>query len=112
MSGNINFNIGRWEGFANIGFRHRANEGGSYSYQEYLNTNQYQTYTTDNDRMGNNLFARAGVTYNATDKDAFSLTGMTMFGSHKNGGVTPYRYGTIGAGADSYIHAAQLVGTQ
>ena len=103
VSGNINFNIGRWEGYANIGYRHRANEGGSYSYQEYLNTNQYQTYTTDNDRMGNNLFARAGLTYNATDKDAFSLSGMTMIGSHKNGGVTPYRYGTIGAEADSYI---------
>ena len=103
VSGNINFNIGRWEGYANIGYRHRANEGGSYSYQEYLNTNQYQTYTTDNDRMGNNLFARAGLTYNATDKDAFSLSGMTMIGSHRNGGVTPYRYGTIGAEADSYI---------
>ena len=103
VSGNLNFNIGRWEGYANIGYRHRANEGGSYSYQEYLNTNQYQTYTTDNDRMGNNLFARAGVTYNATDKDAFSLNGMTMIGSHKNGGVTPYHYGTIGAPEDSYI---------
>ena len=103
VSGNINFNIGRWEGFANIGYRHRASEGGSTSYQEYLNTHQYQSYTTENDRNGNNLFARAGVTYNATDKDAFSLTGMTMFGSRKNGGITPYHYGTIGAENDSYI---------
>ena len=89
-SGNINFNIGRWEGYLNIGYRHRANDGGSESYQEYLNTNQYQSYRTENDRMGNNLFTRAGLTYNATDKDAFSLSGMMMRGSH----------------------AAQLVGTQ
>ncbi len=102
-SGNVNFNIGRWEGYLNIGYRHRANDGGSESYQEYLNTNQYQSYRTENDRTGNNLFTRAGLTYNATDKDAFSLSGMMMRGSHKNGGITPYRYGTIGAPADSYV---------
>ena len=102
-SGNINFNIKRWEGYLNIGYRHRANEGGSKSYQEYLNTNQYQSYRTENDRMGNNLFGRAGLTYNATDKDALSLSGMMMIGSHRNGGTTPYHYGTIGAPADSYV---------
>ena len=102
-SGNVNFNIGRWEGYLNIGYRHRANDGGSESYQEYLNTNQYQSYRTENDRTGNNLFTRAGLTYNATDKDAFSLSGMMMRGSHKNGGITPYHYGTIGAPADSYV---------
>ena len=102
-SGNINFNVGKWEGYVNIGYRHRANDGGSSSYQEYLNTHQYQSYTTENDRMGNNLFSRAGITYNATKKDAFSLSGMMMVGSHKNGGVTPYHYGTIGAPQDSYI---------
>ncbi len=102
-SGNINFNVGKWEGYVNIGYRHRANDGGSSSYQEYLNTHQYQSYTTENNRMGNNLFSRAGITYNATNKDAFSLSGMMMVGSHKNGGVTPYHYGTIGAPQDSYI---------
>ena len=101
-SGNVNFNVGRWEGYLNIGYRHRANDGGSSSYQEYLNTNQYQRYTTDNNRMGNNLFTRAGVSYNATDRDVFSLGGMMMLGSHKNGGVTPYHYGTIGAEHDTY----------
>lgn len=102
-SGNINFNIGRWEGYVNVGYRHRSSDGGSRSYQEYLNTNQYQSYETENDRMGNNLFARAGITYNATDKDAFSLSGMTMIGGHHNGGTTPYHYGTIGAPTDSYM---------
>ena len=65
------------------------------SYQEYLNTNEYQSYTADNDRMGNNMFARAGLTFRATDKDEFTLSGMTMVGGHKNGGTTPYHYGTI-----------------
>ena len=102
-SGNINFNIGRWEGYLNMGYRHRANDGGSESYQEYLNTNEYQSYRTENDRMGNNFFGRAGLTYNATDKDAFSISGMMMRGSHRNGGVTPYHYGTIGAPTDSYV---------
>ena len=102
-SGNVNFNIGRWEGYLNIGYRHRANDGGSYSYQEYLNTNEYQEYNTDNDRKGNNVFTRMGLTYNATDKDAFTLSGMMMKGNHRNGGVTPYHYGTIGAPQDSYI---------
>ena len=102
-SGNINFNIGRWEGYVNVGYRHRSSDGGSRSYQKYLNTNQYQSYETENDRMGNNLFARAGITYNATDKDAFSLSGMTMIGGRHNGGTTPYHYGTIGAPTDSYM---------
>ena len=102
-SGNINFNIGRWEGYLNIGYRHRANEGGSYSYQEYLNTDEYQTYETENDRMGNNLFSRAGLSYSATDKDVFSVAGMMMIGSRKNGGVTPYHYGSLLTGQDTRV---------
>ena len=101
-SGNINFNYGRWEGYLNLGYRHRANDGGSESYQENLNTNEYQRYRTENNRMGNNFFGRAGITYNATDRDALSLSGMMMAGRHKNGGVTPYHYGTIGAEHDTY----------
>lgn len=103
VNGNINFNIGRFEGYASLGYRHRSNDGGSMSYQEYLNTNEYQSYTADNDRMGNNMFARAGLTFRATDKDEFTLSGMTMVGGHKNGGTTPYHYGTIGSPQDSYI---------
>ena len=48
-------------------------------------------------------FGCMGLTYNATDKDAFTLSGMMMKGNHRNGGVTPYHYGTIGAPQDSYI---------
>lgn len=103
VNGNINFNVGKFEGYGSIGYRHRSNDGGSTSYQEYLNTNEYQSYTAENDRMGNNVFARAGLTYHATDKDEFTLSGMAMVGGHNNGGTTPYHYGTIGAPQDSYI---------
>ncbi len=102
-SGNINYNSGKFEAYLNIGFRHRKNKGGSESFQEYLNTNEYQSYSATNNNMGNNMFARAGVTYHATEKDEFTLSGMTMIGGRKNTGVTPYHYGTIGASSDSYI---------
>lgn len=111
VNGNLNFNVGRFEGYASLGYRHRSNDGGSMSYQEYLNTNQYQSYTANNDRMGNNLFARAGLTYRATDKDEFTLSGMTMVGGHHNGGTTPYHYGTIGAPQDSYIMLRRSTGS-
>lgn len=111
VNGNLNFNVGRFEGYASLGYRHRSNDGGSMSYQEYLNTNQYQSYTAYNDRMGNNLFARAGLTYRATDKDEFTLSGMTMVGGHHNGGTTPYHYGTIGAPQDSYIMLRRSTGS-
>ncbi len=111
VNGNLNFNVGRFEGYASLGYRHRSNDGGSMSYQEYLNTNLYQSYTADNDRMGNNLFARAGLTYRATDKDEFTLSGMTMVGGHHNGGTTPYHYGTIGAPQDSYIMLRRSTGS-
>ncbi len=102
-SGNINFNKGKFEAYLNLGYRHRKDNGGAESYQEYLNTNEYQKYNTDNKNMGNNLFSRAGVTYHATNKDEFTLSGMAMIGGHNNGGNTPYHYGTIGADADSYL---------
>ncbi len=102
-SGNINFNKGNFEAYLNVGYRHRKDNGGAQSYQEYLNTNEYQKYKTDNNNMGNNLFTRAGVTYHATDKDEMTLSGMAMVGGHNNGGNTPYHYGTIGADEDSYL---------
>ena len=111
VNGNLNFNVGRFEGYASLAYLHRSIAGGSMSYQEYLNTNQYQSYTADNDRMGNNLFARAGLTYRATDKDEFTLSGMTMVGGHHNGGTTPYHYGTIGAPQDSYIMLRRSTGS-
>ena len=100
---NINYNSSKWDAFANVGYRHRSNNGGGgYSYQEYLNTNQYQWYDRSQDERGNNLFTRAGVTWHATKSDDFSVSGMAMFGHRNSVNTTPYHYGTLGADHDSW----------
>ena len=100
---NINYNSSIVDAYINLGFRHRENEGGSMSRQEYLNTNTYQNYDGTSVNMGNNLFSRAGVTLHATKKDDISLSGMLMRGKRKDWNFTPYHYGTIGAAQDSRL---------
>ena len=100
---NINYNSSIVDAYINLGFRHRENEGGSMSRQEYLNTNTYQNYDGRSVNMGNNLFSRAGVTFHATKKDDISLSGMLMTGKRKDWNTTPYHYGTIGAAQDSRL---------
>lgn len=100
---NINYNSSLVDAYINLGFRHRENEGGSMSRQEYLNTHTYQNYDGESVNMGNNLFSRAGVTLHATKKDDISLSGMMMTGQNKNWNFTPYHYGTIGAAQDSRL---------
>lgn len=102
-SGNINYNSGKFEGYLNIGYRHRSSTSGSTSNQQYLATNTYENYNSDTDRRGNNLFTRAGITLHATDKDDFTLSGMMMLGGRNEDGLTPYHYGTVGALSDTYM---------
>lgn len=109
-SGNINFNTGRFDGYLNVGYRHRNSEGKNLSRQEYLNTGTYQNYSADNNRRGNNLFSRAGLTYHATDKDEFTIGGMMMFGGGNSDNSTPYHYGTIGAATDSHLMLRRTTG--
>lgn len=100
---NINYNSSKFDAYANVGYRHRANKGRTESDQTYTNTNEYQRYSGRSSNMGNNLFTRAGVTWHATDKDDFSLNGMMMIGGGKKNSSIPYRYGTIGALSDSHM---------
>lgn len=109
-SGNINFNAGRWEGYANLGFRHREGRGGGMSRQQYLNTGTYQNYDSESRNRGNNLFSRAGLTFHATDKDDITLAGMMMLGKRKDRSTTPYHYGTTGAAGDTYIMTRRTAG--
>ena len=100
----INYSSGLLDAYANIGYRHRQNNlGGSLSEQQYLNTNQYQNYRSDNSEYGNNLFSRAGLTFHPTTKDDIGVSGMMMFGGRKSYSHTPYHYGTIGAMQDTYL---------
>ncbi len=102
-SGNINFNSGKWEGYANIGFRRRKGKGGGDSEQIFTNNNQYQRSHSEEKNQGNGLFSRAGITYHATKKDDVSISGMMMNGSRDENGLTPYHYGTLGNATDSRL---------
>ncbi len=95
---NINYNS-RWiDAYASVGYRHREDKGYTQSEQDYLTTNEYQRYNATSNRMGNNLFTRAGVTWHATDKDDFTLSGMLMTGKQKSRSTTPYDYGSYVTG--------------
>ena len=102
-SANINMNSAKLDAYLNVGYRHRKNEGKTQSEQLFPMSNQYQNYNSRTSNMGNGLFSRAGVTWHATGKDDFSLSGMTMQGKHFNWSNTPYHYGTVGAPQDSKL---------
>lgn len=97
---NINYNSGLLDAYANIGYRHRKNTGYTESTQT---SNTYnQRYNADNDRWGNNLFTRAGLTFHASKKDDLSLSGMLMKGANKSKSFTPYRYTAVADGLSDY----------
>lgn len=100
---NINYTSSVWDAYANVGLRHRSNEGYSDSEQQYPSAGTYQRYHGTNDNMGNNLFTRAGLTWHATKKDDISLSGMYMHGLHKSWGTTPYHYGDLATGEDTRL---------
>lgn len=97
---NINYNSSLLDAYANIGYRHRQNTGYTESTQT---SNTYnQRYKADNDRWGNNLFTRAGLTLHASKKDDLSLSGMLMKGERKSKSFTPYRYTAVADGLSDY----------
>ncbi len=101
-SGNINYSSSKLETYLNIGYRHRQNKkGGSWSRQTFLQTDEYQNYDNSRHTRGNNLFARAGLTYHLTDKDDVTLGGSLMKGGHNNSDFALYHYGTNAVGTDS-----------
>lgn len=91
---NINYNSSLIDAYLNVGFRHMDSEGKSESEQLFKQTGQRQEYSTTNNRYGNHLFSRAGVTLHATKHDDFSLSGMFMAGHHHENSNTPYYYFT------------------
>lgn len=100
---NINYNSKIVDAYLNIGYRHHNDKGKSESEQQYLQTNQYQWYKSENNRRGNHLFSRAGLTFHLTQKDDLGFSGMMMYGGGNNESLTPYHNGTIGAAEDTYI---------
>ena len=97
---NINYNSKLLDAYANIGYRHRKKTGYTESTQT---SNTYdQRYKADNDRWGNNLFTRAGLTFHASKKDDLSLSGMLMKGKGKSKSFTPYEYTAVADGLTDY----------
>jgi len=109
-SANINYNSSVFDAYLNIGYRHRVSKGEASSYQESYGNNMYQYYNSNSNSRGNNLFSRAGITWHATKKDDFSLSGMMMKGGHNDINSFPYHYGTIGSAADSRLMTRRNTG--
>lgn len=106
---NINYSSGLLDAYANIGYRHRAINGGAKSDQQSFSSNEYQWYSGKQDGYGNNLFSRAGVTLHAGGHDDLSLGGTLMIGGRNEDNAVPYHYGTIGAAADSRVMLRRTV---
>ncbi len=83
---NINFNAGKWDTYASLGFRMRHNTGGSIMRRTFDN-GDFTNSDGKSRNHGNNLFFRAGATYHLTDNDDFYLNGFGMFG-HRWGNTT------------------------
>ncbi|MDD4142244.1 MAG: TonB-dependent receptor, partial [Bacteroidales bacterium] len=102
-SGNINYNSGKWEAYANVGFRRRVNVGGEYTNRINLDENgdsiSYINQESESSRKGYHLFGRAGTTYNFSNNDHLSLDVMGMFGKSTNSTVNDY----IGNVPTSYL---------
>jgi hypothetical protein len=80
-----------------------TNHATSNSTESTQTSNTYdQRYKADNDRWGNNLFTRAGLTFHASKKDDLSLSGMLMKGKGKSKSFTPYEYTAVADGLTDY----------
>ena len=93
-SANINFNKGKWEAYANAGFRRRVSDGGEYTYRDNTdslgNILSYVNQDAVSDNKGNGMFARAGFTYRPTKKDYIYLDAFGMFGGGTRGTINDY----------------------
>ena len=106
---NINYSSPLIDAYANIGYRHRAQKGDTKSEQLSLTSNTYQRYDGSQSSWGNNLFARAGLTWHVDPKDELTLSGMLMTGGRNSDNALPYHYGDIGATSDSYMMLRRTV---
>lgn len=76
---NINYNSGKFDSYASLGFRMRHNTGGSYSHRDYDN-GEFLYSDGESKNHGNNLFLRLGTTWHFTDKDDLYANAFGMLG--------------------------------
>ncbi len=102
---NINYNSSLVDVFASIGYRHRSSEGHTESQQQNFSDGVltgYSDYDTDEDRRGNSIFSRAGLTFHLSKQDDLSFSGMLMTGRNHGRSSTPYYYGSYDADGNAY----------
>lgn len=102
-SANINFTKGKWDAYANIGYRHMNGENEGYT-NRYMENDTYLKQTSEGKREGNNGFTRLGVTYHPTVNDDISLNGFGMMGKGNNNNTINYTSNVPG----SYSTARRL----
>lgn len=90
LSGNINFNVGKWESYAGIGFRMRHPKGGSRSNRQYNDSDYFLKSEGINRNHGSNFFLRLGTTYHLTDNDDIYANAFGMYGRSWGGSTTDY----------------------
>lgn len=82
--GNINYNTGKLDAYASLGYRRRVSDGGGISKRNNLDENgekvSFLNQHSDNNGHGGPLFARAGLTYHLTPKDHLNFGAFGMFG--------------------------------
>lgn len=79
VGGNINFNINKWDAYANVGVRSFHSDGYENSWRNYTDGTYLNSFT-ENENRHTAFFFRAGATYHITEADAISLGGFGMTG--------------------------------
>lgn len=87
---NINFNSGKWESYASVGFRMRHNKSKQSSQRIYDETGYFLNSSGIRRHHGDNIFVRAGATYHATNSDDIYLNAFGMFGHRWGKSLTDY----------------------
>lgn len=86
----INYNSKKFDVYANIGYRQRKRDGGSYSNRTYTKDNSFLNQTSDDSGSHSGLFLRSGITYHLTPKDHFNIGGFGMMGKRKSDNIINY----------------------
>lgn len=95
---NINYTSGPLEAYANVSYRHHKFVNGGHSDAEYYGADTtYQHQSTDGNMKGGMFFGRAGLTWNATDKDHIYTNFMGMTGTRNEDNTVKTTSGILGA---------------
>lgn len=86
----INYNTGKWDMFANVGYREMLGKGSGFT--ERVNTNDGTTLTqnSENDFKMRSIFFRAGADYAANEKNTIGMSIMGHNGKPRRLSTTDY----------------------